>query len=338
MFTFRAPGRRVGGHHAVELPADDHGRVPRAGAGHRQRDGLQAAAEHAARLPARSASCSPRRAFPKGLVSILPGDGDARRAARHASGGRRDRLRRLVGDRPSGSSAPPGLKRSIMEVSGNGPLVVLADADLERAAAGRRLRRLLERRPGLLRDRAGARRAGRPRRLHGGARGASQAAVLGDPFDAATTLGPLNNEPTAAKMDRHVADAVDRGATLVRGGARAADQPTSLYYEFTVARRRHRPTCSSPARSPSARSSPSSPPHTDVELLRIANADPPRPPGRRVHPLAPASLLLRREPPAAAPSSSTTPPTTSRPPSPSGAPPAPGPAGAASAGCPSCGT
>jgi len=57
---------------------------------------------------------------------------------------------------------------------------------------------------------------------------------LGDPFDAATTMGPLNNEATAAKMDRHVADARDRGADVLAGGLRAAGFPTDLYYEFTV--------------------------------------------------------------------------------------------------------
>jgi acyl-CoA reductase-like NAD-dependent aldehyde dehydrogenase len=57
---------------------------------------------------------------------------------------------------------------------------------------------------------------------------------LGDPFDEATTMGPLNNEPTAAKMDEHVGDALDRGAELVAGGSRASGFPTSLYYEPTV--------------------------------------------------------------------------------------------------------
>jgi acyl-CoA reductase-like NAD-dependent aldehyde dehydrogenase len=57
---------------------------------------------------------------------------------------------------------------------------------------------------------------------------------LGDPFDPETTLGPLNNEPTAQKMDHHVADALDRGAELVGGGARAEGFPTRLYYEPTV--------------------------------------------------------------------------------------------------------
>jgi hypothetical protein len=57
--------------------------------------------------------------------------------------------------------------------------------------------------------------------------------VLGDPFDDATTLGPLNNRPTADKMDRHVADAVERGGVVLRGG-RAPGFPTDLYYDLTV--------------------------------------------------------------------------------------------------------
>ena len=47
-------------------------------------------------------------------------------------------------------------------------------------------------------------------------------------------MGPLNNERTAAKMDNHVGDAVERGAVLVAGGARAREFPTDLYYEATV--------------------------------------------------------------------------------------------------------
>ena len=47
-------------------------------------------------------------------------------------------------------------------------------------------------------------------------------------------MGPLNNEPTAAKMDEHVGDAVERGAEVVVGGARASGFPTALYYEPTV--------------------------------------------------------------------------------------------------------
>ena len=44
----------------------------------------------------------------------------------------------------------------------------------------------------------------------------------------------MNNEPTAAKMDRHLEDAVGKGAEVVLGGSRASGQPTELYYEPTV--------------------------------------------------------------------------------------------------------
>jgi len=59
---------------------------------------------------------------------------------------------------------------------------------------------------------------------------------LGDPFDDATTMGPLNNEGVATKMDEHVADALAQGAKLVTGGHRATSFPTRLYYEATVLR------------------------------------------------------------------------------------------------------
>ena len=58
--------------------------------------------------------------------------------------------------------------------------------------------------------------------------------LLGDPFDDATTMGPVNNEQVATKMDEHVADAVDRGACVVAGGERADGFPTDLYWQATI--------------------------------------------------------------------------------------------------------
>lgn len=57
---------------------------------------------------------------------------------------------------------------------------------------------------------------------------------LGTPFDAETTMGPLANEPTAAKMDKHLQDALDGGAQIVFGGSRENGLPTNLYYQPTV--------------------------------------------------------------------------------------------------------
>ena len=66
------------------------------------------------------------------------------------------------------------------------------------------------------------------------ARAVTEQIVLGDPFDDATTMGPLNNEGVAAKMDEHVSDALQRGAEALTGGERAAAFPTDLYWEPTV--------------------------------------------------------------------------------------------------------
>jgi acyl-CoA reductase-like NAD-dependent aldehyde dehydrogenase len=64
---------------------------------------------------------------------------------------------------------------------------------------------------------------------------ATKASVrLGDPFDPQTTMGPLNNEGTAAKFDRHIADAVAGGARICCGGRRGGGYPTRLYAEPTV--------------------------------------------------------------------------------------------------------
>ena len=127
-----------------------------------------------------------------------------------------------------------GLKRSLIEASGNGPVVVCADADLEQAAKGAVFGGFFC---------AGQVCCATERVLvHKDVHDDFLAAVmkeaegwkLGDPFDDETLVGPMNNEPTAQKMDAHLEDAVAKGAEIVLGGSREADRPTSLYYQPTV--------------------------------------------------------------------------------------------------------
>lgn len=127
-----------------------------------------------------------------------------------------------------------GLRRTLIEASGNGPVIVCADADLRRAARGAvfggfycsgQVCCATER---VLVD----------REVH---EEFLQAVVeearswkLGDPFEEDTLVGPMNNEPTAAKMDRHLEDAVAKGASVILGGSREEGRPTNLYYRPTV--------------------------------------------------------------------------------------------------------
>jgi succinate-semialdehyde dehydrogenase/glutarate-semialdehyde dehydrogenase len=137
-----------------------------------------------------------------------------------------------TGDRVAERAAGKPL---VLEMGGNGPLVVLDDADLDAAVeatlaaaflcagqsctAGERFLVHVDVHDEFL-DRLSA--------------AIPRAVRLGDPFADDTTMGPLNNERTAEKMDDHVRDAVGRGATLVAGGTRAVGFPTDLYYEATV--------------------------------------------------------------------------------------------------------
>jgi len=141
-----------------------------------------------------------------------------------------------------GSTATGGLvasasagKAALLEMGGNGPLVVMDDANVAAAVeatlvacylcagqsctAGERI--LVQR--GVHDEYAALLAAAVSERVR-----------LGDPFAAETTMGPLNNEPVAAKMDEHVADALDRGATLLCGGERASGFATDLYWQPTV--------------------------------------------------------------------------------------------------------
>src|SRR3954469_24874275 len=126
-------------------------------------------------------------------------------------------------------------KALLLEMGGNGPLVVMDDADVEAAVdaavmacflcagqsctAGELL---------LVHD------AVREEFVRGLAERVTREVVLGDPFARETTMGPLNNEPVAQKMDEHVRDAEERGATVVSGGVRADGFPTPLYWPATI--------------------------------------------------------------------------------------------------------
>ena len=125
-------------------------------------------------------------------------------------------------------------KPMLLEMGGNGPVIILADADLDAAAdatasgcfvnAGQvcsSSERILvhERVHDAFTDRMVA---------------AAAAVVLGDPTAPETTMGPLNNPAVADKVQTHVRDAVDRGARLLCGGYAPQDKGSDLFYTPTV--------------------------------------------------------------------------------------------------------
>ncbi len=127
-----------------------------------------------------------------------------------------------------------GLKRTLIEASGNGPQIICDDADLDAAAAAAvygasfaggqccvATERLLVQES--VHDEVVQRVLAHAAEV-----------VLGDPREPGVTIGPLNHEAVAAKVDAHLADAVAKGACVLAGGSRAEGFPTDLYYPLTV--------------------------------------------------------------------------------------------------------
>ncbi len=126
-------------------------------------------------------------------------------------------------------------KAQLLEMGGNGPLVVMHDADVEAAAEAAVVGCFL----GAGQSCSAAERLLVHEAVHDEfvelfAERVRREVRLGDPFDETTTLGPVNNAPTAAKMDAHVSDARERGAGVIAGGRRAEGFPTDLYWPATV--------------------------------------------------------------------------------------------------------
>src|SRR3954449_12637319 len=126
-------------------------------------------------------------------------------------------------------------KALLLEMGGNGPLVVMDDADVEAAVEAAVMACFLcagQTCPAgellLVHD------AVRDDFVRALAERVTREVVLGDPFARETTMGPLNNEPVAAKMDEHVEDALTRGARVIAGGARSTGFPTALYWPATI--------------------------------------------------------------------------------------------------------
>ena len=166
--------------------------------------------------------------FPPGTVNLVHGRGDVGAALT----AHRDVASVVfTGSITTGEKVAreAGLKNRILELGGNGPQIVLADANLEAAAdaavmgcfylAGQvctAAERVLVHSD--VHDRFVDLLVERTRLLQ-----------IGDPLDESTDMGPMCNAVTLERTKRHVQDAVDRGAEVVYGGS-----ANGMYHEPTI--------------------------------------------------------------------------------------------------------
>jgi len=130
----------------------------------------------------------------------------------------------LTGSEKAGASvaglAGKHLKRSVLELGGNDPFIVLEDADLEKtielAVKGRMVNAgqscVAAKRFIIVRAVADD--------FLEGFKEAMSNLEMGDPMDEDTTLSPLSTEDAAVKLQRQVQATIDAGATVLLGGDR----------------------------------------------------------------------------------------------------------------------
>jgi acyl-CoA reductase-like NAD-dependent aldehyde dehydrogenase len=125
-------------------------------------------------------------------------------------------------------------KAQLMELGGNGPIVVLGHADIEQAATASASAAFWN---------SGQSCAAAGRILvsdsayDGFVEALTMAATherLGDPFDLDTTMGPVHTHGIASTMRSHLDDATRRGGRLVTGGCPSSEFPTELYWPPTI--------------------------------------------------------------------------------------------------------
>jgi acyl-CoA reductase-like NAD-dependent aldehyde dehydrogenase len=181
------------------------------------------------------AECVVDAELPAGVFNMVTGPGSA--VGDEIAGSRGTNAVAFIGSTTTGEkvAARGAGKALLLELGGNGPMVVLDDADVSAAAEASIAAAFLCAGQSCT--------AGELFLVHEAVHdefverlrdAVVQNVRLGDPFDEQTTMGPINNERNAEKMDRHVADALGRGAEAIVGGARAEGFPTNLYWQATV--------------------------------------------------------------------------------------------------------
>jgi betaine-aldehyde dehydrogenase len=164
--------------------------------------------------------------FPNGAVQVLPGIGSVTGEALALHPG----VQKVsftgsteVGRRILRNSAV-NFKRTTLELGGKSPQIVFDDADIEAAVKGLAM--------GIFVNQGEVCAAGTRifahRKVHDaildGLRDATEAQIVGDPFDPSTTMGPLINGTQRDRVLGYVEKGRAEGATLVAGGS-APDGP-----------------------------------------------------------------------------------------------------------------
>jgi len=130
----------------------------------------------------------------------------------------------LTGSEPAGAAvaalAGKNLKRSVLELGGNDPFIVLEDADLEKTVELAVKGRMVNAGQSCVASKRFIVVKAVAERFLEGFKKQLAALQMGDPMDEQTTLSPLSTESAAVQLQQQVQSSIDAGATVVIGGDR----------------------------------------------------------------------------------------------------------------------
>ena len=142
----------------------------------------------------------------------------------------------LTGSEPAGRAlaarAGAALKKTVLELGGSDPFVVLADADPDAVAAQAVAARVQNNGQSCIAAKRFIVEAPVAERFERAFAERMAALKMGDPLDRANEVGPLARDDLRDTLDRQVRDSVAAGARLLAGGARRPGP--GYYYAPTV--------------------------------------------------------------------------------------------------------
>jgi succinate-semialdehyde dehydrogenase/glutarate-semialdehyde dehydrogenase len=176
-----------------------------------------------------------RAGMPPGVLNVITADGDnsiavgkvlcASDIVRHLSFTGSTEVGRILA-----AQCAPTIKKLSLELGGNAPFIVFDDADIDSAVEGAMISKYrnagqtcvcanrLYVQDGVY-DRFIEKLAAKVKTIK-----------VGNGFEAGVNQGPMIDEQALAKIERHVADATAKGATVLTGGRRIGER----FYEPTV--------------------------------------------------------------------------------------------------------
>ncbi|MEU8546030.1 NADP-dependent succinic semialdehyde dehydrogenase [Streptomyces roseoverticillatus] len=144
----------------------------------------------------------------------------------------------LTGSEPAGRSvaaiAGDEVKKTVLELGGSDPFVVMPSADLERAVRTAVTARVQNNGQSCIAAKRFIVHADVHDAFVEGFTARMAGLIVGDPMAGTTDVGPLASEQGRADLEELVDDAVRRGATALCGGQRPKDLPQGWFYEPTV--------------------------------------------------------------------------------------------------------